>query len=336
MDDREQAMSRTTWGIVGAARIARQQVIPAIGRADAGEVVAVSSASGKAERYAEELAIARAYDSHEELLADPQVESVYIALPNGHHAEWIQRAARAGKHVLCEKPIVLGAAELEAVEAAAAAAGVVVAEAFMYRHHPQLAAVRALLADGTLGDLVALEARLHFGLERAAGAAGAADIRLDPALGGGSLLDVGCYPIDLFGLLTGAEPDDVMATAVRDEPAGVDTRFGGVLRYGDVIATFDCSFDSPFRGTATIVGTRGSLVLADVFRADRTGGTGTMVLETEDGTRKLAPTGDQYAAQAAAFAQQVRDGRRDEEQWRLTTYTTRTLDRLAAATTPTR
>ncbi len=326
-------MSQTAWGIIGAARIAREQVIPAIRRADAGEVVAVSSASGKAGPYAEELGIARAHDSHEALLADPDVESVYIALPNGHHAEWIQRAARAGKHVLCEKPIVLGPAELDAVEAAAAEAGVVVEEAFMYRHHPQLQVVRELLADGTLGDLVALEARLHFTLDRVEGAG---DLRLDPALGGGSLLDVGCYPVDLFGLLTGAEPDGVAASAVRDEPGGVDTRFAGVLRYGDVLATFDASFDSLFRGTATIIGTRGSLTLADVFRADRTDGIGALVLETEEGTRELRPEGDQYAAQAAAFARLVRAGRRDEEHWRLTRYTTRTLDRLAAAARPDR
>lgn len=326
-------MSRTTWGIIGAARIAREQVIPAIGRAGAGEIVAVSSASGKAGPYAEELGIPRAYGSHEELLADPEVESVYIALPNGHHAEWIQQAARAGKHVLSEKPIVLGPTELKAVEAAAADAGVVVAEAFMYRHHPQLDVVRELLADGTLGDLVALEARLHFAMARSGDGTVASDIRLDPALGGGSLLDVGCYPVDLFGLLTGGEPDEVSAIAVQESPGGVDTRFGGVLRYGDVVATFDCSFDSPFRGTATIIGTKGSLTLDDVFRADRTDGTGAMLLETEEGTRTLEPTGDHYAAQAADFARQVREGRRNEEHWRLTAYTTQTLHRLAAAVT---
>lgn len=321
-------MSRTTWGILGAARIARQQVIPAIRRAGAGDVVAVSSASGKAGSYAAELGIPRAYASHEELLADPEVESVYIALPNSHHAEWIIRAAQAGKHVLCEKPLVLGPDELDAVDRAARESGVVLAEAFMYRHHPQLATARKLLTEGALGDLVAVQARLHFRLERSGG-----DIRLDPRLGGGSLLDVGCYPVDLFGLLTDAEPDEVVATAVRDEPGGVDTRFAGVLRYGEVLATFDCGFDTPFTGTATLLGTRGTLHLTDVFRADLGGGTGTMVLRTDAGTRELHPSGDQYAAQAAAFARQVREGRRDEHHWRLTTRTTRTLDRLAAAAT---
>src|SRR4051794_9609115 len=143
------------WGVLGAARIAREQVIPAIRRSGCGEVLAVSSASGRSGSYAEDLGIPRAYDAHEELLADPDVDAVYIALPNALHASWIVRAARAGKHVLCEKPLVLGSGELEEVEAAVEEAGVHLAEAFMYRHHPQLTTVRELIAGGEIGDLVA-------------------------------------------------------------------------------------------------------------------------------------------------------------------------------------
>lgn len=325
-------MSATTaWGIIGAARIARQQVIPAIRRAGAGEVLAVSSASGKAGAYAAEEGIGRAYNSHEELLADPDVESVYIALPNVLHAEWIGRAVAAGKHVLCEKPIVTDPADLAAVERAAADAGVVVAEAFMYRHHLQIAELRRLLTDGTLGDLVAIEARLHFDLDRREGAN---DIRLDPVLGGGSLLDIGCYPVDLFGLLTGAEPDEVNAVAVREHEGGVDTRFAGVLRYGAAVATFDCSFDTPFRNTATVIGTKGAATLSDVFRADRHGGTASLVLETEGGRQELTVKGDQYAAEVNAFAGWIRQGHRDEADWALTAATTATLARLARAAAP--
>lgn len=321
-------MSSTTWGIVGAAGIAREQMIPAIRRAGAGEVLAVSSASGRGRPYAEELGIARACDSHEELLAAPDVESVYIALPNSLHAGWIERAAAVGKHVLCAKPIVMDPAELEAVERAASATGVVVAEAFMYRHHPQLAELRRLLTDGTLGHLVTVEARLHFSLDRVEGAK---DIRLDPSLGGGSLRDLGCYPVDLFGLPTGAEPDEVSAVAVRDQDGGVDTRFAGLLRYGSVLGTLDCSFDSRFRNTATDIGTLGAVTLADVFRADRHDDAATLVLETEEGRREITCEGDQYAAEVSAFAGQVRAGRRDDEHWRLTAYATRTVARLAAA-----
>jgi predicted dehydrogenase len=218
--------------------------------------------------------------------------------------------------------------ELEAVSRAASEAGVVVAEAFMYRHHPQIAELRRLLADGTLGDLVALEARLHFELDRVEGAT---DIRLDPAMGGGSLRDLGCYPVDLFGLLTDAEPDEVSAVAVRDEDGGVDTRFAAVLRYGPVVATLDCSFDTAFRNTATVIGSKGTVLLADVFRADRHGGAASLVLETDGGRREIRCEGDQYAAEVAGFASRVAERRGDEQDWQLTAYTTRTVARLAAA-----
>lgn len=291
-------------------------------------MLAVSSASGRGRSYAEEMGIPRSYDSHEELLADDDVDCVYVALPNSLHAGWIERAAAAGKHVLCEKPIVMDPAELEAVERVAEATGVVVAEAFMYRHHPQVAELRRLLSDGTIGDLVAVEARLHFSLDRALAAD---DIRLDPSLGGGSLRDLGCYPVDFFSLLTGSEPDDVSAAAVRDRDGGVDTRLAGVLRYGRVLATLDCSFDSPFRNTATVIGTRGAVTLADVFRADRHAGVATLTVETDGVRRELTCEGDQYAAEVTAFAAQVRSGHRDETQWLLTAYTTRTVARLASA-----
>lgn len=321
-------MDKLRWGVVGAARIAREQVIPAIRRVEAGEVLAVSSASGRGRAYAQELGMPRAYDSHEELLADKDIDCVYVALPNSMHAHWIQRAAAAGKHVLCEKPIVMDPAELEAVDHEATSAGVVVAEAFMYRHHPQLTELRRLLADGALGDLVAMEARLHFSLDRVRGAD---DIRLDPSLGGGSLRDLGCYPVDLFGLLTGAEPDEVAATAVHEREGGVDTRLAGVLRYGAVLATLDCSFDSPFRNSATVIGTRGAVTLADVFRADRHDGVAAVTIETDDGRRDLTYEGDQYAAEVSAFAAQVGAGRRDDEHWELSKRTTRTVARLASA-----
>src|SRR5690606_33740718 len=134
-----------------AARIARKAVVPAIRRAGAGEVVAVSSASGRAADFAAELGIPRHYATHEELLADPEVDAVYVPLPNTEHARWTSAAAEAGKHVLCEKPLVQGLAELDAVEAACRRAGVQYAEAFMYRHHPQLRRVRELLDAGAVG-----------------------------------------------------------------------------------------------------------------------------------------------------------------------------------------
>jgi predicted dehydrogenase len=316
------------WGVLGAARIAREQVIPAVRRSGCGEVVAVSSASGRAGSYAADLGIARAFDTHEELLAEPDVDAVYIALPNALHASWIVRAARAGKHVLCEKPLVLGTGELAEVEAAVEESGVHLAEAFMYRHHPQLATVHELIAAGEIGELVAMHARLHFSLPRD----GEPDIRLRPDLGGGSLLDLGCYPVDLFGGLAGSDPDEV--AAVSRWEGGVDSRTAAVLRYGDVVATLDCSFDAPMVDTATLLGSEGTLELTDVFRSDLAGGIGTVLVHAGGATRRIEVAGDQYAEQIRAFAAAVADPGTGTGDTELTRRTARTLERIARATAP--
>jgi predicted dehydrogenase len=315
------------WGVLGAARIAREQVIPAIRRSGAGEVLAVSSASGKAGPYAKELGVARAYDSHEQLLADPDVDVVYIALPNSVHAQWIVAAADAGKHVLCEKPLVIGTAELDRVDHAARSAGVHVVEAFMYRYHPQLAQLHELLAGDAIGELVTVQARLHFSLDRA----GERDIRLRPDLGGGSLLDLGCYPVDLLGLLLGRDPEEVFAVAHREESAGVDTRLAAVLRYGSVVASLDCGFDSPFVNTAVLIGTKGRIELTDVFRADREGGVGTIQVVQDVGTQTLRVPGDQYAEEVRHVAQLVQGAADGRENADLSRRTARTLERIAQA-----
>jgi predicted dehydrogenase len=315
--------------VLGAARIAREQVIPAIRRSGAGEVVAVSSASGRASAFVDELAIDRAYASHEALLDDEAVDAVYIALPNSEHLHWIRKAAAAGKHILCEKPLVLDTVELDSAEAAVKEAGVHLAVAFMYRHHPQIAAVHQLLASGAIGDLVAMHARLHFDLERTGGV----DIRLRREMGGGSLLDLGCYPVDFFGDLAASDPEQVAAVAHRESPEGVDTRLAAVLRYGALVATFDCSFDSAFLNTATLVGTAGRITLEDVFRADLHEGVGTVVIEREGSREVLEVPGDHYAEQVLAFVRHVRGEDPDTVATHdlLTRRTVRTVERIAAA-----
>ncbi|WP_052436766.1 Gfo/Idh/MocA family protein [Georgenia sp. SUBG003] len=320
-------MSDIRWGVLGAARIARKAVIPAIRRAGAGEVLAVASASGKAEAFAAELEIPRAYGGYDELLADPDVDAVYIALPNAAHAEWIVAAARAGKHVLCEKPVVLSTAELDDVEDACATAGVQLAEAFMYRHHPQLQRLRELLDAGTIGELVTVESSFHFTLPRT----DPLDIRLRPDLGGGSLRDIGCYPVDLLGWLTGAEPDDLGVVAHRDQPGGADTRMAVAARYGDVTANLHCSFDAPFRAQARLIGTAGSIELPDAFRADNRGGTARIRIERDGDVSVVEVAGDQYGNQVAAFARRAEHGTADPDGAALTRRTAATLERIEAA-----
>jgi len=313
------------WGVLGAAGIARTAMIPAIRRAGAGEVLAVSSASGKAPGYAAEVGIPRAYGSHAELLADPEVDVVYVALPNTEHARWTVAAAEAGKHVLCEKPIVLGLAELDVVEDAARRAGVQVAEAFMYRHHPQLRRVRELLDGGAVGELVTVESSFHFALART----DPPNIRLRRDLGGGALNDIGCYPVDLLGWLTGSEPDDLGVVSHRDEPNGVATRVSVTARYGALTANLHCSFDAAFRAEARLIGSEGTIHLPDAFRADRRGAPARVVLERGEEREVVEVDGDQYGAQAAWFAERVRTGTPDPEHAALTRRTAATLEGIA-------
>jgi D-xylose 1-dehydrogenase (NADP+, D-xylono-1,5-lactone-forming) len=309
------------WGVLGTARIAAQQVIPAIKKASNGDVVAVSSSSGRAAPYAERLGIPVAHNSHEALLADPDVDAVYIPLPNSMHVEWTVKAAEAGKHVLCEKPVALDPAGLAEAEAACDARGVHLAEAFMYRHHPQIAVVRDLIANGRIGDLVAIDARFHFLLDRSAGP----NIRLDPDLGGGALRDVGCYPVDLMNLLAGAAPDEVVATSI--ERGDVDTTTAGYLRYGDVVGTFSCGFDSPAGDSALVIGSAGTIGIRRPFRPDR-GGAVLVVTGADGRTETIEPEGDAYVAEVEDFARRVLDRDPDTQGRRLSRWTLETTTRL--------
>ena len=313
------------WGVLGTARIAEKMVIPAIDASDTGRVVAVSSASGRAEEYAGRLGIPKAYDGHDELLADDEVDAVYIPLPNTLHAEWTMRAARAGKHVLCEKPIAMDPAELAEVKAVCREAGVVLAEAFMYRHHPQIGVVRDLLADGRIGRLVMIDARFHFQLDPAAGP----NIRLDADLGGGSVRDVGCYPIDLANLLIGRAPEAVSAASiVRD---GVDTTTAGTLHYGDVIASFSCGFDAPAGDSALLIGTAGTIAIRRPFRPDR-GGASLIVTGADGESETIDVPGESYRAEVDRFAALVERGQSDEADLELTRRTVEVTSQVLTAT----
>jgi xylose dehydrogenase (NAD/NADP) len=248
------------WGILGAARINRS-IIPAL-RAAAGHTLE-AIASRDAERaaaYAGEWRIPRSFGGYEALLADPDIDAVYIPLPNHLHAEWAVRAADAGKHVLCEKPLALSVAEVDRIAAAAAAAHVHVAEAFMYRHHPQTQAVQELVAGGAIGTLRFVRGCFSFTLDRPG------DVRFDAAKGGGALWDVGCYPISYARTIVGAEPESVQAVAVMG-PTHVDMSVGAVLRFpGNVLALVDASFVAPFRTEIEVVGSGGTIRVTHPFK----------------------------------------------------------------------
>ena len=226
------------------------------------EISAVASRDGaKARAYASEHGIARSHGSYEELLADDGIDAVYISLPNGMHHEWTMQAIEAGKHVLVEKPYSRRAAEAEEAWAAAERAGLVVMEAFMWRHHPQAAKARELVESGAIGRLREIRTTFSFPLFDHE------NVRMVADLDGGALMDVGCYCISGARLL-GGEPEHVYGEQVTG-PTGVDVDFYGILRFpGDVVGVFDASFTLPQRQRLEAVGEDATLVLEAPWRSD--------------------------------------------------------------------
>ena len=201
------------WGLLSTARINRA-LIPPLNASKRARLLAVASRSqSSAEAYAREWKIPRALGSYEALLADPEIDVVYNPLPNNLHAEWTIKALRAGKHVLCEKPMTLTLAEMDEISAVSRETGKIVTEAFMYRHHPQTLKVKEIVENGTLGKLQLIRGAFTFTLTREG------DYRSDPAMGGGSIWDVGCYPISYARTLVGAEPLEVFGWQVEG-PSG--------------------------------------------------------------------------------------------------------------------
>jgi predicted dehydrogenase len=252
----------TRFGILSTARINRRILEGAAG-SDLVEVVAVGSRDGaRAGEYAREHGIARAHGSYEALLADPDVDAIYISLPNGLHREWSIRALEAGKHVLCEKPMSSRPAEVGEVFDIAAARGLCCMEAFMWRHHEQTRRLQELLAAGTIGELRLIRAAFSFPLSDPA------NVRLDPALDGGALMDLGCYCISAIRLL-GGEPESVAARHVLTE-RGVDIRTSATLALpGGALGAFQCGMDMLDRSELELIGSAGTITARDPWHGRR-------------------------------------------------------------------
>lgn len=286
---------RIRWGILGAAAIAQEQMIPAIGQSRRGTVHAVASLSGKGEKLAEEFGIPHVFHRYEELLACEEVDAVYIALPNSMHREWIEKSVAAGKHVLCEKPIVLHEKELEAVFEQANGKGVHVMEAFMYRFHPQISEARRLLDEGAIGEVLTVRSRFHFTIEDRE-----RDIRLQPELGGGVAWDIGCYCVNVMLAFIGGKPDAICVQTGRGGP--VDTHMSAQLRFPNgVLGMADCSFFGPMTQEVDVIGTGGVMKLPYAFRPDLNDGTGVIELHRGGEIEELEFSGDAYRHQVEAF-----------------------------------
>ena len=287
------------WGLLSTARINRR-LIPAIRAAERAELLAVASRSqARAAAYATEWDIPRAHAGYQALLDDPEVDAIYISLPNSLHAEWAVRAAQAGKHVLCEKPLALSVDECDQIIAAAQVAGVVAMEAVMYLHHPMLYKARELIQDGAVGQVKLVRGAFTVSLDRPA------DVRWKPELGGGALWDIGSYPISLIRWMVG-EPDQVFGWQTLSD-GGVDETFAGLLRYGDgVLGVFDCGFRSPFRVQAEVAGTSGRLILEGLFAV----GPESRILLHRGSEEEIItiPEADPYRCQVDALTAAVLEG----------------------------
>jgi len=286
-------------GLLSTANINRA-ILAGAAKTDRVDVVAVGSRDAeRAEAYAAEHGIATAHSSYQALLADPDVEAVYISLPNGMHHEWTMQALAAGKHVLCEKPYTRHPGEAEEAFDAADAAGLVLAEAFMYRHHPQTAAVARLVADGAVGRLCAVKATFTFPLHDLS------DVRALPELDGGALMDVGCYCVSGIRLLAG-EPEHVRGEQVTGT-TGIDMAFHGTLRCADdVVGQFEASFRSPQRQSLEAVGETGVLVVEAPWRLDW-GGSVTLRRDGETEVVEVEGT-DSYTRELENLADAIEGG----------------------------
>jgi len=294
------------WGLLSTAKINAALIGP-LQTAARSELAAVASRDhGKAAAYAVEHRIPNAYGSYEDLLADPEIDAVYISLPNSMHAEWTIKAAQAGKHVLCEKPLVVSLSELDQVEAAAAAAGVTVIEAFMYLHHPQTRTALEMVRSGKLGRLQTINSWFNFYLPPVQ----AQNVRLQAGLTGGALWDVGVYPNSVSIVMAGRAPRAVWAQQEIGE-SGVDVAMRAQLDFGaGTVAQISTGFRTPFREGVYLVGDEGILNIVEPWKPGVKGTDSTMIFTTLDGKTEtiVTPAVDPYSCEVAAMEACVLDG----------------------------
>ncbi|MFN8467761.1 MAG: Gfo/Idh/MocA family oxidoreductase [Caldilineaceae bacterium] len=294
------------WGLLSTAKINAALIGP-LQTAARSQLAAVASRDhGKAAAYAAEHHIPKAFGSYEDLLADPEIDAVYISLPNSMHAEWTIKAAQAGKHVLCEKPLVVSLAELDQVEAAAAKAGVTVFEAFMYLHHPQTRQALEMVRSGKLGRLQTINSWFNFYLPPVQ----AHNVRLQAGLTGGAMWDVGVYPNSVSIVMAGRAPKAVWAQQEIGE-SGVDVGMRAQLDFGGgTVAQISTGFRTPFREGVYLVGDEGILNIVEPWKPGVKGTDSTMIFTALDGKAEtiVTPATDPYSCEVAAMEACVLDG----------------------------
>jgi predicted dehydrogenase len=251
------------WGLLGTARI-NQAVIGPIRVSNKSQLMAVASRSQeRAAQYAKTWGIPHFHGSYDAILSDPEIDVIYNSLPNGLHAEWSIKAMQMGKHVLCEKPLTTSTKDVDTVQEASSKTGMVISEAFMYRHHPQTLFVKEMVDSGEIGNLQMIRGSFCYTNTRSS------NPRFDLELGGGSLWDVGCYPIDYARFLIGEEPIEVYGYQVTGQ-TGIDLLYAGQLHFpGGVISQFECSFITPPKSLMEITGEKGRIIIPKPYKPQK-------------------------------------------------------------------
>lgn len=295
-------LNKVKWGILGYASIARESFIPALLKSDNSEFYALASRSVDklrqcGERFNHPV---RTYSNYDQLLDDPQIEAVYIPLPNSLHKEWTIKAARKGKHVLCEKPLALNSEDCRQMIEECQRNNVKLMEGFMYRYSDRIRKVQKIILENKIGQVKYINSYFFSLASRASGD------RINPTLGGGSLFDLGCYPVNLVGMISGAEPVSISAEAIPIN--GVDRLLSAVLRYeSGLIANIHCGWINEFRSLgATIMGTEGTIEIPEPFW----GNPGSIFLTTPNGKEEISVDGtDRFQAEIKDFAGAIRENR---------------------------
>jgi len=300
--------NKVRWGVLSTAAIGVKKVVPAMQKGDWIDVIAIASRDlHNAQETARALGIAKAYGSYEELLADPQVEAIYNPLPNQLHVPWSIKAAEAGKHVLCEKPISMTVAEARTLLAVQQRTGVIVGEAFMVRTHPQWLRTRELIASGRIGPLRSIQGFFSYFN------ADPKNIRNIHECGGGGLMDIGCYPINTSRLLFGEEPSRVVGLIENDPELHVDRLTSAILDFPSGQATFTCSTQLVPYQRMQVFGTKGRIEIEIPFNAPNDRPCRIFIDDGKDlfgggVTTETFPTCDQYTIQGDVFSRAVREG----------------------------
>lgn len=294
---------KVRWGILSAAGIAREQVIPALKRANNVEIVAIASRSGNAKETANMFNIENVYDNYQQLLDDREIDAVYIPLPNHLHKEWAIKAAEKKKHILCEKPAALTAADIIEIKQACNENNVFFMEAFMYYFHPQHERVRELLSNGEIGEVKQFRGSFSFLMHNPE-----ENIRMSKDKGGGSLYDIGCYPIHAMRNIIGQEPESVRTEAVIDPKYNVEISSISHFEFASgIIGIIDSSFAMTMRDEYEVIGTKGRISVPYAFRPDIRGNEGLIIIESGGKIREERLTADIYRSEVEHFSASIQN-----------------------------